>query len=348
MRQKYLLLVILAVLGNLLPLIVFQSKRKWTMLQVTKTTFDAGNTILEKNSVYLTPSVNLSQPLTITSAKLQKCRVNLEELKEERFTIMKNSTVGVLWNSELKDVIYGGKYEPSDCKADQNLAVIIPYRDRKEQLEILTNSLHAFLQKQKLRYTIYVVELALPTRYNKGILLNIGFNVSQTMSKHDCYVFHDVDLIPMNEKNLYRCTATPKHLGSANSKYSYKLPYPDYVGGVVMIQSSQFKLINGFSNAYFGWGGEDDDYGKRLLKKGLRYDRPSPKVGKYYALFHGADASNPKNPERQKALSEASSRQMKEGLNSINFKVLAIEFRPWFTWIYVQCNELEVMSKMPK
>ena len=43
----------------------------------------------------------------------------------------------------------------------------------------------------------------------------------------------------------------------------YSLPYEDYVGGVVALKEDLFMNMNGISNLYFGWGGEDDDIQRR-------------------------------------------------------------------------------------
>ena len=38
------------------------------------------------------------------------------------------------------------------------------------------------------------------------------------------------------------------------------------MGGVLAMSPEQFIAVNGFSNFYFGWGGEDDDMYKRQVK----------------------------------------------------------------------------------
>lgn len=42
-----------------------------------------------------------------------------------------------------------------------------------------------------------------------------------------------------------------------------RLPYGSIFGGVSAIRTDQFVKINGFSNSYWGWGGEDDDLSVR-------------------------------------------------------------------------------------
>ena len=39
----------------------------------------------------------------------------------------------------------------------------------------------------------------------------------------------------------------------------FRLPYPSIFGGATLFTPDEFKKVNGFSNEYYGWGGEDDD-----------------------------------------------------------------------------------------
>lgn len=54
----------------------------------------------------------------------------------------------------------GGSWTPPPalCAPRYRVAIIIPYRDRKEHLSLLLAHLHPLLQLQLLSYTIYVVE----------------------------------------------------------------------------------------------------------------------------------------------------------------------------------------------
>lgn len=58
----------------------------------------------------------------------------------------------------IKRNILGGIYSPDDCKSRQELAVIIPYRNREYHLKLLLKYLHPLLQRQKRSYQIFVVE----------------------------------------------------------------------------------------------------------------------------------------------------------------------------------------------
>lgn len=45
----------------------------------------------------------------------------------------------------------------------------------------------------------------------------------------------------------------------------FSLPYNEFFGGVSGLTVEQFRKINGFPNAFWGWGGEDDDLWNRWV-----------------------------------------------------------------------------------
>ena len=73
---------------------------------------------------------------------------------------------------------------------------------------------------------------------------------------------------------------------SAIDKFKYKLPYKDIFGGVSAMSRQDFVKVNGFSNRFWGWGGEDDDIRRRINKAGLKLTRYSPLVARYPKILH--------------------------------------------------------------
>ena len=72
----------------------------------------------------------------------------------------------------------------------------------------------------------------------------------------------------------------------AVDKWKYKLPYSTIFGGVVAINTDTFRRLNGFSNTFWGWGGEDDDMGVRIKKLGLKVERYDKNIAKYTMIKH--------------------------------------------------------------
>ena len=42
-----------------------------------------------------------------------------------------------------------------------------------------------------------------------------------------------------------------------------RVPYSDLFGGATAFTEEQFSRVNGYSNEFYGWGGEDDDMYRR-------------------------------------------------------------------------------------
>ncbi|CAG7818397.1 unnamed protein product [Allacma fusca] len=145
------------------------------------------------------------------------------------------------------------------------------------------------LRRQQLEYQIFVVEQFGNYTFNKGVLMNAGFLLAFNISSSfDCVVFHDVDLIPEDDRNLYTCASKqPRHLSVAIDSLDYRLPYKSLVGGVFSIRVEDFVQVNGYSNLFWGWGGEDDDISSRLVASHLPISRPNPAIARYRMLGHG-------------------------------------------------------------
>ena len=85
----------------------------------------------------------------------------------------------------------------------------------------------------------------------------------------------------------------------AVDKFKYKLPYKQIFGGVAAIRSDQFRRLNGFSNMFWGWGGEDDDMSKRIQYRKLKIIRYRPEIARYTMIKH---KHQPVNKDRAKIL----------------------------------------------
>ena len=52
--------------------------------------------------------------------------------------------------------------------------------------------------------------------------MNIGFKEAGKLYDNQCYIFHDVDLLPEDDRNLYSCPNQPRHMSAAVDTMSYR------------------------------------------------------------------------------------------------------------------------------
>lgn len=240
---------------------------------------------------------------------------------------------------ENPDVRAGGRYTPPDCIAIQKVALIIPFRHREEHLKYWLYYLHPILRRQQLDYGVYVINQAGEDTFNRAKLLNVGYAEALKEYDYDCFVFSDVDLVPMDDRNTYRCFSQPRHLSVSMDKFGFRLPYNQYFGGVSSMSKEQFLKINGFPNDYWGWGGEDDDIYNRLVSKGMSISRPTGAVGKCRMIRHQRDKKNDPNPKRFDLIAHTRQTMMRDGINSLKYSVVELEKRPLYTWINVDVGK---------
>ena len=116
-------------------------------------------------------------------------------------------------NSEKYFCNSGGFCSPLTSESVPMVIIIVPYRDREEQLQIFLSHMHSFLRRQGLSYVISVVEQMSDVDFNRAKLLNIGFKeMIASFPETSCFIFHDVDLLPVTDENIYVCMDKPRHM----------------------------------------------------------------------------------------------------------------------------------------
>lgn len=63
-----------------------------------------------------------------------------------------------------------------------------------------------------------------PAIFNKAALMNSGFKeaMKRWLDTFDCVVFHDVDTLMEDDRNLIRCGQRPIHYSPCIDRYKYK------------------------------------------------------------------------------------------------------------------------------
>ncbi|XP_067660600.1 uncharacterized protein [Haliotis asinina] len=232
-----------------------------------------------------------------------------------------------------------GHSQPVNCTRKQKIAIIIPFRDRHQHLRILLNNLIPRLVKKLLDFTIFVTELVAGVKFNRAMLMNIGFKEAQNHGDFDCFIFHDVDMVPESSLVPYEClTNRSYHLSSSISAFNYTYR-PFYAGGVLSFPKRVFEAINGYSNLYFGWGFEDNDVFKRLRFLNGEPLEPPTMFGAFRSLTHPRDDHNEENPRGIYLLFEAWRRARYEGLTSLRYSLEKTEIKRIFIWKTVSYNQ---------
>ncbi|XP_058386029.1 beta-1,4-galactosyltransferase 3-like isoform X1 [Diceros bicornis minor] len=291
---------------------------------------------------------NLSQiqPMDISEEDLPNCPIISPYINGPlKVMIPENLTMEqVVEKNPLVEL--GGQYRPPDCWTRHHTAVVVPYYGQAQNLQHLLFHLHPFLQRQQLHYAIYVVNQVNNTAFNRGKLRNVGFWEAMQEEDWDCVFFHDVNLLPEDDRNLYICDIFPAHVSVAIDKFNYKLPYRGYLGGVFALRPIHYLRINGFPNTYWGWEREDDDIAARLKLSGMLLSRPHLLFGRYHML-EGQDPSHKQSLQTPGLLARIHRRWRHDGLNSLGYRLLSKELQPLYTNLTVDISPPAPGAPMP-
>ena len=133
--------------------------------------------------------------------------------------------------------------------------IIIPYRNRKKDLDYFLKHSWPLIKKNVNNCLLLIIEQEEGKLFNRGHVLNCGFDFIQQYVQHQSIkycIFHDVDLNPTYKIiHLYK-----KDIDQNNILGIFNSPQMT-LGGIIKINTEDFKQINGFPNNFWGWGAED-------------------------------------------------------------------------------------------
>lgn len=217
--------------------------------------------------------------------------------------------------------------------------VLITYRDRQVHLDVLT----MYLSRYFPNLDIAVIEQCDNNIWNKGLLYNVGYKL--LAADYDYVILHDVDFIPSRGVDYSYCEV-PTLISTECSQFNYGQCYPAFFGGVVGVNKDHYDTINGFSNRFRGYGGEDDSFYQSFISKGItpqrreenrfeNFTHPRPDSRPGTQFFNSADYQN-------NLKLATSPRDFSDGLsNCIDYIKSTISFSPspdYKHWIKIITN----------
>ncbi|XP_062503124.1 beta-1,4-galactosyltransferase 1-like isoform X2 [Corticium candelabrum] len=239
----------------------------------------------------------------------------------------------------------GGYYKPTHCHSQHKVAIIIPYRDRYSHLLLFLHYMLPIFIRQNIEFRLYIIEQAGDCPFNRGMLFNVGVLEASKDETWDCYCFHDVDLMLEDDRCLYTCPKKgPRALAIALDKWNYEIIHKYLFGGIVIMSRQQILSVNGFSNLYWGWGGEDDDLLARVEMMGMKVEREDKSVARYTTSSQD-HISAPQNPVRFDLLFDARYRVSMDGLDTTVHKVISRKEFPLYTIITVALGDTDPTSR---
>jgi len=206
------------------------------------------------------------------------------------FSYNDNNTNGTIKNKMWTPNLWS-KTRPPPCKEQDldEIVFVVPYSSsRLQNLKQFLPSMHAYLRtaQRPFKYRILVVEQQEKRNllFNKGRLINMALvHALRVYPSLSCVVLHDVDIIPARSSRAlgylgdYRCKQMPLHMTLnifLQSTGASRLYNRFLTGGVLSARPGHYRAANGYSNRYFGWGAEDDDWSMRLFNKKICLMRP--------------------------------------------------------------------------
>lgn len=216
--------------------------------------------------------------------------------------------------------------------------IIIPYRNRKVHLDAFIAKVIPIFQKVLKSFKVVIVEQADGKLFNRGALLNIGYQEYKSQSPDAWFFNHDVDVYP-NEACVEKYyLSQPYNNNTANAGFCGIITPPcDTLGTVIKFSAPEFATCNGYPNNFWGWGVEDKALQNRVELAGIPITKVfyhnSPELSNWFEIKNDVD-DRVRDREFQmkthfeydafKYLPDAQKRRyvMISGLNTLKYEVL--------------------------
>jgi len=216
--------------------------------------------------------------------------------------------------------------------------IIVPYRNRKEHLDIFIRDALPLFDKYLKPYKVIFIEQNEGRLFNRGFMINIGFNEYKLQSEY--FFTHDIDIVPKENcvKDIYtKIPSINTIMGILTAGSGCNT-----LGGIIKFDTETFSKANGFPNNMWGWGVEDKALQNRVefmninIEKNIISSRTNPleaenfsirddvndrhqdkdfgsRTHYEYDIFKNLDTQTKKN------------RIMSSGLNNLQYEVLSRE-----------------------
>lgn len=166
--------------------------------------------------------------------------------------------------------------------------ILIPYRKRSSHLAAFIAKVVPIFQKVLKSFKVVVVEQVEGRLFNRGALLNIGYQEYKAEGKW--FFNHDVDVYPTEAcvEKYYLNDAT-----TVSGFYGIITPPCDTLGTVIKFPGSEFAKCNGYPNNFWGWGVEDKALQNRVELAGILISKifysDSPGLPQWFEIKNDVD-----------------------------------------------------------
>jgi hypothetical protein len=218
--------------------------------------------------------------------------------------------------------------------------IIIPYRNRKQQLDKFINEIVPLFQKILKSFKVVVIEQEDGKLFNRGALLNIGYK--EYKNDGNWFFNHDVDYYPTEMCIESYYLNHPNHVSGAifSGFTGIVTPPCDTLGTVIKFPRDAFAECNGYPNNYWGWGVEDKALQNRVEFAGIPiikvFYHDSPELKNYFEIRNDIDDRQRDQEFQKKTILEydifkfITPAQKKtniylSGLNNLNYDIISRE-----------------------